>query len=99
AAVTCAEATAPVDPDGSLSQIFATFRKSLHGLEDRQTALLKVQRANRADAAQMAEVDRTYQTSPIALSSYSAQESACIDRVRRSWQASRQNNGHRDLDI
>jgi hypothetical protein len=99
AAVTCAEATAPVDPQGLLSENFAAFRKSLHALETRQAQLTGDERGSRADAAMIAEVDRVYRNSHISLSTYTSQESACIDRVRQSWQASRQDTGQRELQI
>ena len=104
-AVACTKATAAVDPDGSLAKNFTTFRKSLRALEERRAGLRNEQRVSRDETAHIAQVDRVYQTAHIAppdtgtISIYSPQESACVDRVRRSWQASSQNNGHRALDI
>jgi TPR repeat protein len=99
AAVDCAAATKPLDADGSLARSFAALRNSLPALENRQAGLLQAQRANQADAAQIAAVDRTYRTSHVALSSYSTQESACIERVKRSWPPGQQSNGQRALEI
>jgi hypothetical protein len=104
-AVTCTKATAAVDPDGSLAKNFATFRKSLRTLEERQAELRNEQRISRDEAAQIKQVDHVYQMAHIAppdtgtISIYSAQESACIDRVKRGWQASSQNNEHQALEI
>jgi hypothetical protein len=104
-AVACTKATSAVDPDGSLAKNFTTFRKSLRALEERRAELRNEQRNSRDETAQIAEVDNIYRTAHTAppdvgtISIYSAQESACVDRVKRGWQASGQNNGHRALEI
>ncbi len=100
AAATCAQATATVDQDGSLAKNFATFRQSLPALRVRQAALLADRRRAAAEAARIREVNQAYRSGPVAgLSVRTPQENACIEQVRRAWQASAGNAPNRGLEI
>ena len=99
AAAGCAAATAALDPDGSLAEEFATFRRSLGALKTRQAELRAAQSRGHADAALAAQVDQSNRSSRLTSpASVTPQESACIERVRQAWRASGQSNG-RSLEI
>ena len=95
----CTRDTAALDADGSLRQQFATFRQSIRPLEARQTQLAQQLRTSRDEAAKINSVDQTYRTSHITMTIRSAQEEACISRVKQSWQASGRDDGHHAVEI
>jgi TPR repeat protein len=100
AAVACAKAVAAVDPRGSLTPTFAAFRRSLDALKTRRAALVRVQQQRRQDADLIAQVDRNARSgSFIASSNVSAQEGACIDRLKQAWRASGQEARRRSLEV
>ena len=100
AAAACAKAVAGFDPRGSIVPTFTTFRHSLAALKTRQAALVREQQQNRQDADLIAQVDRTARSgSFIASSNVSAQEGACIERVKQAWRASGQQSRRRSLEV
>ena len=100
AAAACAKAIAAVDPRGSMAPTFTAFRHSLEALKTRQAALVREQQQNRQDADLIAQVDRTARSgSFIASSNVSAQEGACLERVKQAWRASGQERRRRSLEV
>jgi TPR repeat protein len=100
AAAGCAKAVAAVDPRGSMAPTFTVFRRSLDALKTRQAALAREQRQNRQDADLIAQVARNARSgSFIATSNVSAQEGACIERVKQAWRASGQEGRKRSLEV
>ena len=97
AAATCTQLTAEVDPNGSLGQNFATFRQSMGKLRTRQAELKAELQRERDEQSRISQVNQDYRGGTLA--SYSAQETACIDRVKRAWQASAGRTAGRRLEI
>lgn len=100
AAAGCAKAVAAVDPRGSMAPAFTAFRHSLDTLKTRQAALAREQQQKERDADLIAQVDRNARSgSFIATSNVSAQEGACIERVKQAWRASGQEGRRRSLEV
>jgi hypothetical protein len=100
AAAACAKAIAAVDPRGTMAPTFTSFRRSLDALKTRQAALVREQQQNRQDADLIAQVARNARGGPvIATSNVSAQEGACIERVKQAWRASGQEDRRRSLEV
>lgn len=100
AAAACAKAVAAVDPRGSMAPTFSAFRRSLDALKTRQAALAREQQQMRQEADLIAQVDRNARSgSFIAASNASAQEDACIERLKKVWRASGQEGRRRSLEV
>jgi TPR repeat protein len=97
AATTCTRLTAGVDPTGSLAQNFTTFRQSLGKLRARQAELKAELQRDRDEQSRIVQVNQDYRGGTLA--SYTPQETACIERVKRAWQASAGRNAGRKLEI